>query len=67
MEVRETFDAFVRDFGGELVGKLFMNPASKPQNTDDFFGNHFIVARLECMEKDYSASPKVGEGANRLI
>ncbi len=67
MEVEKTFDAFVRDFGGELVSDLFVNHAAKPQNADYFFGNRSIVAELKCVEKDYSTGLEVGEKANRLI
>lgn len=67
MEVEKTFDAFVRDFGGELVSELFVDRASKPQNADYFFGSRSIVAELKCVEKDYSTDPEVGNKTNLLI
>ena len=49
--VEESFDEFVKGFGGEIVKDLISkNPAYL--NADYFFENRSIVAELKCLEKD---------------
>lgn len=61
MDVEETFNEFVEDFGGELVSKLFEGNGKRPNNADYFLRNRSVVAELKCLEKNYFNDRKVGE------
>lgn len=51
LNVEESFNEFVEEFGGELVSKLLpKNPSFK--NADYFFQRRSIVAEMKCLEKD---------------
>lgn len=67
MEVEETFNAFVEDFGGELVGKHFIGSGNAPKNADYFLDGRAVVAELKCLEKDYFSNRQVAEKLNRMM
>jgi hypothetical protein len=51
INIEESFNEFVEEFGGELVSELLpKNPPFK--NADYFFQGRSIVAELKCLEKD---------------
>src|SRR5579863_8988630 len=49
--VQETLNAFVRDFGGEIVGEIIPN-INPRRNADYLFRARRIVAELKCVERD---------------
>mgnify|MGYP001613309025 CR=1 FL=1 len=67
MDVEETFNTFVEDFGGELVDKLFEGVGERPNNADYFFRNRTVVAELKCLKKNYFNDQKVGEKLNAMM
>jgi hypothetical protein len=51
IDVEESFNEFVVDFGGEVISDLLSKSPSF-KNADYFFQTRSIVAELKCLEKD---------------
>lgn len=49
--VEKTFEAFVVEYGGELVSKLISN-SNPPKNADYVFRQPLVVAELKIVERD---------------
>lgn len=50
--VENTFNEFVKEFGGELVSELMPKNQNLPRNADYLFRDNRVVAELKCFEKD---------------
>ncbi len=66
IEIEETFNAFVKDFGGELIEEIFAGSGRRPNNADYFFRDRTIVAELKCLEKNYFNDRNLGEKLTKL-
>jgi hypothetical protein len=67
MDVEDSFNKFVEDFGGELISKIFAGKGKRPNNADYFFRNRTIVAELKCLKKNYYNDQQVGDKLNLMI
>ena len=50
LPVEETFDGFVKAFGGEKISDLIENKALMPRNADYIFPQHNVIAELKTLE-----------------
>lgn len=62
--VEASFDAVVKQMGGELVGSL-MPKGDKPPNADYLFRSQSVIAELKCLEKE-TDTPEYREAMQRL-
>lgn len=52
--VEETFDAFVKEFGGKKISDLIANKSQMPLNADYIFEEYNVIAELKTLEGIYS-------------
>lgn len=52
LPVEETFNEYVKQFGGQLISELLQTDPQRPQNADYYFPSHGAIAELKCFEKD---------------
>jgi hypothetical protein len=65
--VEATFNEFVVDFGGTLVGGLIPNAKEHPKNADYFFRDDDVIAELKSFEKDLFNVPEDVERIFKII
>jgi hypothetical protein len=63
--VEKTFEAFVIEYGGELVSKLISNE-NPPKNADYLFRTPLVIAELKVVERD-AFTPQDKEKLDKLV
>jgi len=66
INVKETFDKFVQEFGGELVRNLLPKNKDIPLNADYLFSKESIIAELKCLEKNDYGSKELEKKFNTI-
>jgi hypothetical protein len=66
IKVEETFDEFVKEFGGELVRDLLPKNKDIPLNADYLFRNEGVIAELKCLEKNDYGSKEIEKKFNKI-
>lgn len=56
--VEASFNEFVKEVGGELVGDLIPKDPNQPKNADYLFTKSNVVVELKCFEKDLFNTPE---------
>jgi hypothetical protein len=62
INVEQTFDAFVVQFGGKKISDMIISKDQMPLNADYFFEKHNVIAELKTLEGIYS-----GENAYKQL
>lgn len=67
LPVEETFNEYVKQFGGQLISELLQTDPQRPQNADYYFPSHGVIAELKCFEKDLFNNRDDVERIGRII
>ena len=64
--IRETFDAAVKDSGGEVISELMSDTGKLAKNADYLFRAEQVIAELKCLESDLTKSAEYQAKLERL-